>query len=485
MQELIQADPSKKLPKIDMGELPPVTIQQPPRQATPTLPAMTLTPPMPPGGAAASPVASSSVGRASDNTVNATGAVQSPLAPAGYDGPMPIANVRTGDTGPANVPNSIVGGIDSKGRPTLVPNAPDFNVAPQSSPLTLPAMRQATIQNPVPPQQISSGGLHLLTLSDKSAMSDAASREEINRLQQQYPDKSPEDLAYFAKHGEFPKDEFSLSPGEARFKNGKEVARNTAAKPGEKTGYSYELSAGGAIKIKDNRTGADLSRQQIDSTPEAKAVYDSAVKERDTTEARQDERDEKKFANALTLTERHEESARRSKVYGEAVDAAKKARPMVDVLNASEEYMTSGKFTPRQDLALIVRAVRAMNPGTVRLPQKELELELHAGSYGDRFRRWFDTATGGVLPDDQRQDLMNVIRSETTKTATTAAEDWRESFKGTPEEEPPTYLRRFEKKAGDNIAPEGATHEVYAADGKTLIGHTDGKKFIPLGGSSK
>jgi hypothetical protein len=74
---------------------------------------------------------------------------------------------------------------------------------------------------------------------------------------------------------------------------------------------------------------------------------------------------------------------------------------------------------------------------------------------------------------------MNVIRAETTRTATTAAENWREAFKGTPEEEPPTYLRRFESKPGDNIAPEGAEHEVYV-DGK-LVGHVVGKKFVPLG----
>jgi hypothetical protein len=76
---------------------------------------------------------------------------------------------------------------------------------------------------------------------------------------------------------------------------------------------------------------------------------------------------------------------------------------------------------------------------------------------------------------------MNVIRTETTKTAGSAADNWRESFKGTKEEEPPTYLRRFEAKPADAGPPEGASHEVYAADGKTLIGHAINNKFVPLG----
>jgi hypothetical protein len=466
VQELIQADPTKKLPKIDLGELPPVSVPQPARQASSQAPAMALKSPVGPSAPGAVP-APASVGRAPDNTVNATGAVQQPIPPAGYSGPMPISPVRMGDTGPANVPNSIVGGTDSAGRPTLVPNAPNFSVAP-SSPVTLPAGPRTTISNPTPPVPISQGGLHLLTPSDKSAYASAATGEELNRLRQQFPDKSDEDLLHFAKTGEFPKDEYSLSPGEKRFKDGKEVASNTAAKPGEKTGYSYEHGPSGEVLIKDNHTGATLSQQQIDSTPEAKAVYDTAKNALHEAETRQDERDQTKITAAAEAAEKAFERGAHRQVMSQAVDAAKKAKPMVDVLDASEKYMAEGKFSPREDLALIVRAVRAMNPGTVRLPQKELELELHAGSYGDRFRRWFDTATAGVLPDDQRNDLMSVIRKETTQTATSAANDWRDSFQGTEQAEPPRYLRRFETKEGGASGtgpgqftvtdPEGGVH---------------------------
>ena len=458
VQELIQADPSKKLPKVDLGELPPVSVPQPARQAQPTLPQMTLQAPVGPGGtptpsaaSATPPAASGDVGRASDNTVNALGdasgvGMSAPVAPNGYSGPMPIASVRVGDNGP--IPNSLVGAPDTKGRPTLVPNAPNFNVAPSTQSLTLPAQPQPMAVNPTPPRQISAGGPHVLTPSDKAAYASAAEGEELNRLQQQYPDKSKEDLLHFAKTGEFPKDEYTLTPGEARYKGGKEVARNTAAKPGEKSGYSYERGAGGEVLIKDNQTGATLSQQQIDSTPAAKAVYDTAQKAVKAAEDRQDERDQKKFENAQELADKADERAAHRLKMTQANQSAQKAKPMVDLLDTSEDYFKSNDFSPRKDLSLIVAAVRAMNPGTVRLPQKELELELHAGSYGDRFRRWFDTASTGVLPADQRTDLMRVIRDETTHVARSAAEDWRDSFKGTKEEDPPTYLRRFEHHEG-------------------------------------
>lgn len=150
-------------------------------------------------------------------------------------------------------------------------------------------------------------------------------------------------------------------------------------------------------------------------------------------------------------------------VSAEAVKLADKAKPMVDILDASEDYFKSGKYTPRQDLGIIVRAVRAMNPGSVRLPQKELELEIKAGSYGDRFSRWYSSASTGLLPDDQRADLMNVIRGETSQTAKSAAEAWESAFEG--KKPVPPYLKRFGSNtngippppstgAGNSLSPE-------------------------------
>ena len=458
MQEIINAKPGGKLPKVDLNELPPIsTPAGPTRTAQPTLPAMTLQPPVGPGGTpAASPSvataaqSSGDTGRASDSTVNALGNITPPVGPSsvpGYSGPMPISSVRPGDAGPANVPGSIVGMPDANGRPTLVPDAPPSLNAP-ISPVTLPPLPQAQIQNPAPPQQISTGGLHVLTPEDRQKFADVNSANQMAKLRSQFPGKSDEDLAHYAQHGEFPKDEFTLTPGESRYKDGKVVATNAAPKPGAKSGFEPKMGPGGPIGIMDVATGGMLTPEQVAANPQAKAVLDQAKAEYQTQQDAQDARDEKKAERAQALADQHEEAGRRKLVYGQAVDAAKKAKPMVDVLDASEDYMKSGVFTPRQDLALIVRAVRAMNPGTVRLPNTELELELKAGSYGDRFARWYNTASEGTLPPDQRNDLMNVIRKETTQTAGSAAENWRDSFKGTKEEEPPTYLRRFEHREG-------------------------------------
>src|SRR5262249_33627828 len=180
--------------------------------------------------------------------------------------------------------------------------------------------------------------------------------------------------------------------------------------------------------------------------PELKKKWDAEQDRLDVAQKKKDDEDERKNAailsRAMTLAEAAAQRGAEKAAYGPAIDAAKKAKPMVDVLNASEEYVASGKFTPRQDLALVVRAVRAMNPGTVRLPNKELELEIKAGSYGDRFKRWATGASEGLLPDDQRADLMNVIRTETTQTANSARDDWDQAF-GARKVPAPSYLQKF------------------------------------------
>jgi len=86
-----------------------------------------------------------------------------------------------------------------------------------------------------------------------------------------------------------------------------------------------------------------------------------------------------------------------------------------------------------------------MNPGSVRLPQKELELEIKAGSYGDRAKRWYDNATTGLLPDDQRKDLFGIVQRETTKSGESIAADWQQNMSGQPL---PNDLKRFAKNPG-------------------------------------
>src|SRR5579872_352599 len=133
----------------------------------------------------------------------------------------------------------------------------------------------------------------------------------------------------------------------------------------------------------------------------------------------------------------HTLSADDKKVHSALIQTSEKARSLTELLNTNEAYMQSikadpSKATPRQDLSLVVAAVRAMNPGSVRLPQKELELEMKAGSWGDRIRRAYDIASSGLLPNDQREDLFNIIRNETTNFGKDVAADWQKNFPNRP-----------------------------------------------------
>lgn len=85
---------------------------------------------------------------------------------------------------------------------------------------------------------------------------------------------------------------------------------------------------------------------------------------------------------------------------------------MAQYMNAGRQ--NHGAFTPRQDLELVIAAVRAMNPRAARLPILELQKEISAGSLGDRWRRQYLNATTGLLPDDQREDLYRIVHHETS-----------------------------------------------------------------------
>jgi hypothetical protein len=131
-------------------------------------------------------------------------------------------------------------------------------------------------------------------------------------------------------------------------------------------------------------------------------------------------------------------------------DTYKKMKPLFGLLAAQEDYMKEikadhSKASPRQDLSLVVAAVRAMNPGSVRLPAKELELEIKAGSWGDQAARWYDKASTGLLPDDQRDDLFSIVKRETTKAGESIAADWQQSMSGQPL---PNDIKRFAKSGG-------------------------------------
>ena len=101
--------------------------------------------------------------------------------------------------------------------------------------------------------------------------------------------------------------------------------------------------------------------------------------------------------------------------------------------------MKNSEFhTPKTDLAIVFSAVRAQVEGAGRMTNTELDREMKAGSFGDRFKRWYEGATNGTLPDDQRQDLINVIRDGWLAKAETARAAWQSDMPG---KEMPLYIR--------------------------------------------
>lgn len=154
--------------------------------------------------------------------------------------------------------------------------------------------------------------------------------------------------------------------------------------------------------------------------------------------------------------EGHERASAGAKSVRKAADSL---RPLANLLSVQTEYMNDikkdpSKANPRSDLAMIIAGVRAMNPGSVRLPNKELELELQAGSYDQRLRRWYDVASKGTLPDDQREQLFKIVHDETTKAGQNIVNDWRRVIKN---EDVPSHLKQFD--SGDSGgAPSGGDH---------------------------
>jgi len=146
----------------------------------------------------------------------------------------------------------------------------------------------------------------------------------------------------------------------------------------------------------------------------------------------------------------HTLSGPQAKSQATTADTYKKMKPLFGLLGAQEDYMKEiekdpSKASARQDLSLIVAAVRSMNPGSVRLPTKELELEMKAGSYGDQFQRWYDKASTGLLPDDQRKDLFTIVKRETSKAGESIAADWQQYMSGQPL---PSDIKKFAKDGG-------------------------------------
>jgi hypothetical protein len=256
MQQFVQTDPTKKLPKLDFTTLPPA---QSTRQTTSQTPAMTLQPPQPPGGAqgpaqAQTPPqgAGNEVGRAPNGQVNALGQAPAAIAP---------------------------------------PQPPQIGGA--LPPVSLPAGPATTVQNT---QQFAPGGQpHIM---------DPAEMQTRGLI---LPPK--------------PVDAFTLTPGEERFEGGRKVAENTQAKPGTKSGFSYERGPGGESLIKENASGRTLSEAEVNANPEAKAIYDTGEKAVKAANDRADEKQRKTFEQQAKMAETAMDNALKKQDHSAAVKA--------------------------------------------------------------------------------------------------------------------------------------------------------------------
>lgn len=268
--QLAQHDITKKFPKGlgDLSTLPAVNLKQPPRQAVSQTPGMTLQPPVGPGAA---PNTSSEVGRAANGTVNALGASKPEIGP-------PAAAM-------------------------LPPVGPDMSIGQR--PLTLPPGAPVAVQNPQQAQLIAPAGApHVLTPSEHLQYANAAEQEQINRLQQQYPGKSPEELAYMARNGEFPKPQLhSLSPGQELVdEHGNIIAKSSEQKPLPEGKVEAEpaISEGRVIGIRDNRASRIIT-DRTKMSPDQRAIYDTALTEQTQKRQQQLEDERARFTQQFNM----------------------------------------------------------------------------------------------------------------------------------------------------------------------------------------
>lgn len=469
VQELAQADLSKgKLPKVDLAEVPAVNLQKPDRQfQPPSLPPMTIQPPQPPSGASAGVSAtqpsaqaqqplqgpSSEVGRASNGTVNATGAMIGP----------PDVTQPNRQTNPDTRPTTL-----RMPQPVAVPQPP----ALQPPPLNLPAQPMPMVTNPQAPEQLApQGQLHILTMSDRLKMAQAAEQQQLNDLQRQYPDKSREELAYFAQRGEFPKAQpYTLNPGQARFnEKNQEVARNTEAKPGAKSGYEPVMGPGGPIGVKDVATGGMLSPDEVAKTPQAKSVLDQANKEYTRQLDVQNARDSRKqafelskmtqaFQNALVMgdvKETQKAAAEGRKAYNDVNKQYLADQQRFNMMNTLYQDIqrnptgNKGSFDAALlafHLGMTTGAVKGMRTG------KDLAL-LHknARGLGEKMEATFaGWVNGAELSDEQRQNFVELAKEKMQ-----AEEQDVNAAKANYDSTFQEYQSRLSGASGGKVKPKG------------------------------
>jgi len=467
---LAQHDITKKFPKGigDLSTLPPVTLQRPPTQQSQTLPGNTpsfgpraaLQPPQPPSGGVGSsgaqqpPVASpGDVGRAANGTVNALG--QAPPAPG------PVA------------------------RPPLQMPVPPSGLLSQGP-------------QPLPEQLALGGAPHILTLGEKMRIGNAAEQDEVNRLQQQYPEKSREDLLYLAQHGEFPKAETAdVAPGAELVdkRTGKVLARNETPRPGAKSGYEPKMGPAGPIGVTDMATGGMLTPDEVAANPHAKAILDQAVKEHKAQLSEQEARDNRKAAvQAAQQARAFAQQARMLEARGEALTANTKAmveavpkvqelsqriRALVDQQEQSlgpmssrwQEFMAGKIGSPNADFTKLRTDTGLLQTLLVRM---------HVGARGgqqmiEHFQKLIDSSKQS--PENMRAalDEIDSYAADVAKQGVDAKEATAAKAEGrtVKEPKPPTATTKSytpPANAPRAIGPNG--HQIVVDDGKWVDAQT-------------
>jgi len=125
----------------------------------------------------------------------------------------------------------------------------------------------------------------------------------------------------------------------------------------------------------------------------------------------------------------------------DAVKASATARDAYSVLQTAEQGAKSQN--PRAHLALVYAAVRSMVQGAGRMTQAEIMQEAKAGSYGQQIQRWATMAATGLLPQDQVQQILEVVRDNYEGKRQAAEQAWQYSY---PDKTLPPWIRKKEEK---------------------------------------
>lgn len=105
---------------------------------------------------------------------------------------------------------------------------------------------------------------------------------------------------------------------------------------------------------------------------------------------------------------------------------------------------------PKASLGLVFNAVRSMVAGAGRMTNVEIEQELKAGSYEQRFERWYQQALTGTLPDDQVDQIIGQITDAYQGKRMAGKAAWDFAYPGKPT---PPWLREQQQQQQQNVPP--------------------------------